>query len=563
MGIGDYIPVVMQPGLAVPISFLAVMKTGAAFAPIDVRWPEKRIQAVCDNLGASVLLTDRMSVEKAASVKGFEAIVVEPKTLEMHTTPFESPSIDSATAPIFVIHTSGSTGVPKGAINNHRGIVNRLLFMNRYFGNRDDDVIMQTTHHCFDSSVWQFFWPLINGRKCIIGVEADGLDIDNILSWIETHQVTITDFTPAVLATLYQQVSRYKEQSGKLASLRALLVGGEALSVSMTQKFRKSFPDIRMINGYGPTETSIGVIFYDIPHKLDDELPIGKPIDNVRALILDSNRKPLPAGATGELYIGGLCVGNGYLNNPEATSAAFVTDNFTEQPEERLYRTGDLARYREDGNIIYVGRCDHQIKLRGFRIELGDIEHHLEMLASVASACALIKKEASNNPILIAYVEGNVNDKSSLMAELSKRLPPYMIPDRITVLDKLPVATSGKIDRKALSALPLNYGQEDKSDEPTTITEKELAKLFMSVLEIKKVGRYDNFFHLGGHSLLATQLVSRIRHEMQVQIALRDIFQYPTVEELATKIDRKIESSVIVIPNAIEEESSEMVELEI
>jgi amino acid adenylation domain-containing protein/non-ribosomal peptide synthase protein (TIGR01720 family) len=527
-GIGKYVPVLMTRSLEVPIAFLAIMKSGAAFVPIDIHWPENRIEKILSQLNSPVILVNqrfpsRLSAQEIIFVKSSEPIKDLVANLD------NPPNVQD---PIYVIYTSGSTGEPKGAINQHRGIVNRFWYMNQTYGCLETDVILQTTPHHFDSVVWQLFWPLINGAKTVI--PSENIGFEPILELIAREKVTITDFVPAILDNLVEELSR---SNVPLPCLRQLLIGGEAINPKTVSQFQSYMPNVNITNAYGPTETAIGVIFYEVENP--DTIPIGKPIANVKALILDKDLNLLPIGVPGELYIGGVCVGLGYLNNPAETKARFINNPFA--ASDRLYKTGDLARWLPDGNIEYLGRLDHQVKLRGFRIELGEIEACLRQDEAVTDAVVTLF-ESDDNKRLVAYLTTN-GESNELVDSLKKRLkaslPDYMIPTHFTVLEQLPLTPNGKIDRKALPAPEFIFTEAYEA--PRNEIEQQLAKIWSRLLKQNNISIHDNFFELGGDSILSLQMTAKARHA-GLQLTPRDLFEHQTVAELATAVRFGVET---------------------
>jgi amino acid adenylation domain-containing protein/non-ribosomal peptide synthase protein (TIGR01720 family) len=527
-GIGKYVPVLMTRSLEVPIAFLAIMKSGAAFVPIDIHWPENRIEKILSQLNSPVILVNqrfpsRLSAQEIIFVKSSEPIKDLVANLD------NPPNVQD---PIYVIYTSGSTGEPKGAINQHRGIVNRFWYMNQTYGCLETDVILQTTPHHFDSVVWQLFWPLINGAKTVI--PSENIGFEPILELIAREKVTITDFVPAILDNLVEELSR---SNVPLPCLRQLLIGGEAINPKTVSQFQSYMPNVNITNAYGPTDTAIGVIFYEVENP--DTIPIGKPIANVKALILDKDLNLLPIGVPGELYIGGVCVGLGYLNNPAETKARFINNPFA--ASDRLYKTGDLARWLPDGNIEYLGRLDHQVKLRGFRIELGEIEACLRQDEAVTDAVVTLF-ESDDNKRLVAYLTTN-GESNELVDSLKKRLkaslPDYMIPTHFTVLEQLPLTPNGKIDRKALPAPEFIFTEAYEA--PRNEIEQQLAKIWSRLLKQNNISIHDNFFELGGDSILSLQMTAKARHA-GLQLTPRDLFEHQTVAELATAVRFGVET---------------------
>ena len=534
IGRGKYVPVLMEKSLELLLSHLAIMKAGAAFVPMDPKWPIERIKEILHELNSEVVLVSPAQPHWEA-LANWSCIVVDEQKLT-DATPNLNVSLN-LDDPIYAIFTSGSTGKPKGAINKHRGIVNRFFNMNDRYGSQEDDVILFTSNFVFDSCVWQLYWPLINGARTVIPPQSFGLDLPQIIAIIEKEKVTITDFVPSVFNILLDYLADNLESHCHLNSLRQLVVGGEAMSSKAIYQFKLYFPSIRISNAYGPTETSIGVIFHEVPSEFTEPIPIGKPLHNVYALILDKHLNPVPIGVTGELYLGGECVGLGYLNNETATRAVFIPNPFAEINSKLLYKTGDLVRYLPDGIIEFLGRIDNQVKIRGIRIELGEVEAVLAQHPEVRRTVVIAREDNPGEKRLIAYVVPNnqqVATAQELRRFLKEKLPEYMIPSTFIVLDSLPLTPNGKIDWRALpvpdsSRICLEVGFVP----PHTPTEEILVNLWIEVLGLERVSIYDNFFELGGHSLLTTQLVSRIRQAFSVELPLRAVFEHPTIAELA------------------------------
>ncbi|WP_332728251.1 amino acid adenylation domain-containing protein [Pseudomonas sp. ESBL9] len=543
VGPGDVVPVLMKAGVEVPLAFMAVMKSGAVFAPIDLRWPVDRIQTVLGKLAAQVVLVDDSISSDLTD--GWNTHVVD--LLRVKSRSDNSRLRLAADSPIYIIHTSGSTGNPKGAINRHKGIVNRLAFMDRFF-KANNEVVMQTTHHCFDSSVWQFFWPLLSGGSCFIPDTDKSFDVGSIIESISENAVTVADFTPALFSALVEELDSREWPAAPLSTLKALVVGGEAMIISAARKFKKAYPAIDLINAYGPTETSIGVIFYRIPEIPPARIPIGKPINNVSVYVLDQNLAPVPVGVAGELYISGACVGNGYWQDLEQTEKVFIANPFHAQgnpaSSQRMYKTGDLAHWQSDGNLEYLGRIDHQVKIRGFRIELSEIEKNLNAHADVKDVVVLARETATGDKCLIAYVVINANATFSseeltieaLRAHLAKTLPDYMLPSALVLLEAIPLTPGGKVNRNALPDLHVAALQHYVA--PRNETEKVLCEIWQNLLGVERVGVTDNFFQLGGHSLTATRLVSRVAKAFNVSLAIKTVFTAQTPATLAQTLLR-------------------------
>ncbi|HVF49515.1 MAG TPA: amino acid adenylation domain-containing protein, partial [Pyrinomonadaceae bacterium] len=369
IGRGSCVPVLLERSMALAVAWLGVMKTGAAFVPLDTTWPLQRLQQVLDDLGSRTALVNRLTPQRADEL-GCDFIAVEDCERSGRAT---NPEIEmSAEEPLYVMYTSGSTGKPKGVVVPHRGITNRFLWMNDFFGREAARAVLQTTRQVYDSAVWQLFWPMLSGGRTVIPSPEMELTAEYLAGLIEKRGVTLTDFVPSVFNVIVPQLVENGSLKERLQTLRSVIVGGEEITAATAYHFMQHFPGVQVVNLYGPTEASIGCIAYELTGdeatSTRHKIPIGRPIANARILILDDSRKLVPVGVKGELYLSGACLGLGYYNDEEKTRAAFVPNPYPEIGWSTLYQTGDVARYLPDGNIEFWGRRDHQVKIRGFRI---------------------------------------------------------------------------------------------------------------------------------------------------------------------------------------------------
>src|SRR4051812_8339093 len=442
----------------------------------------------------------------------------------------------------YMIYTSGSTGKPKGAANTHAGLHNRLAWMQDAYGLTGDDAVLQKTPFSFDVSVWEFFWPLIVGARLVMAAPGAHRDPDRVAETIRREGVTTLHFVPSMLQAFAEYVQA--EDTGGFASLRRVICSGEALPAELRDRVGKYLPQVQLENLYGPTEASIDVTLWSCAGDQSAEVPIGRPIWNTQAYVLDGGLEPVPAGVVGELYIAGVGLARGYLNRASLTAERFVADphaglhgSANGPAGSRMYRTGDLARWRADGVLEFLGRADAQAKLRGFRIEPGEIEAALTAQPGVSQAAVIARPDGSGGQRLIGYVvaaAGTVPDTAALRSALSRQLPDYMVPSALVVLERLPLTPNGKLDRRALPEPELGSPHSHRA--PRTPQEAILCSLFAEVLGIERVGVDDNFFERGGHSLLATRLISRIRATLNVEVAIRSLFEAPSVEALAARL---------------------------
>lgn len=527
-GPGSYVPILMNRSVEMAISIFAVLKTGAAFCPMDVQWPVGRIETIVKDLGASFLLTN---VQHPV----FSAIAIEPIEIKAAAL-----SIDERNLPVevtiddlmYIIYTSGSTGVPKGVKVPYRGILNRFYWMNEEFGQEAAASVLNTTNYVYDSAVWQLFWPLMNGGKTVIPGPDEVLIADYVTTIIEKEEITLTDFVPSVFDLIVQQLKEDTRYHHGLQSLQTIIIGGEALTPSTVMEFLTIFPHVKPYNLYGPTEASIGCIYYQITGTEEGRLPIGKPIANTEIYLLDEQLHVVPIGVEGEIYITGECLAEGYLNDDEKTAAAFIDNPYRPSFNPRMYKTGDLAKLLPNGQIDFLGRVDSQVKIRGLRIELQEIERQLFKHPQVNEAVVNTVDVDGDVALCAYYTATQPVLAAALKHMLSEVLPVYMIPTYYMQLDEIPIASSGKVDRKALPIPERTAMTASAYVAPTTEKERQLADIWATLLHREQVGIEDSFFDLGGDSIKALQLISRMR-AIQLHCTLPQLFANPTIAQLA------------------------------
>jgi acyl-coenzyme A synthetase/AMP-(fatty) acid ligase len=406
-----------------------------------------------------------------------------------------------------------------------------------------NDIILHKTPFTFDVSVWELFWWSFTGTSVFLLEPGAEKYCDRMIDVIASHQITVLHFVPSMFAVFLNYVEE-TNSAERLHSLRQIFTSGEALSSASVKQFNRLMPWCELSNLYGPTEATIDVSWYDCPkRKVPDSIPIGKPIDNTGLYITDGYQQLQPIGVTGELVISGANLARGYLNREELTQEKFVNVTWL---EGKVYRTGDLARWLPDGNIEYLGRMDDQVKIRGYRIELDEISYVLQHSGFVKQCAVITRPDATGNASIIAYVvlTGSAS-RDELFAYLKERLPEYMVPSVIMIVDHLPVTRNGKMDKNALpdpqtSDILLNSYEAPRND-----MEVSLSVIWQEMLEVERIGVYDNFFESGGHSLMIPVLISSIRTEMNVNLVIRDIFTYPTIDKLAEFIQTKIPAESI------------------
>ncbi|MBB4864948.1 amino acid adenylation domain-containing protein/non-ribosomal peptide synthase protein (TIGR01720 family) [Pseudomonas nitritireducens] len=505
------------------VALVGIVKAGGAYVPMDPDYPQERLQHMLADSGVSLLLTQQHLLERLPASNA-EMICLDSQWSEIATASEQNPEVQGSRQNLaYLIYTSGSTGKPKGAGNSHRALVNRLNWMQKAYALDASDRVLQKTPFSFDVSVWEFFWPLMTGAALVVAAPGAHRDPAALRQVIEAAQVTTLHFVPSMLQAFVA--------SGELErcpSLLQVMCSGEALPYELQQQFRQR-SSAKLHNLYGPTEAAIDVSFWACDEdNARQVVPIGRPIDNLRLVLLDERLEPVPQGVAGELYIGGVGLARGYHARPGLTAERFVADPFGSG--ERLYRTGDLARQREDGAIEYLGRLDHQVKIRGLRIELGEIESRLQAHPQVSEAVVVAK-----DGVLLAYVVADA-EPEALRQALQGELPDYMVPSRIIALDAMPLSPNGKLDRKALPDPQLGDSLRQYVA-PRSDLEVELAGIWQHVLQVDRVGLHDDFFELGGHSLLLTQVGLTLRQRLGLELPLHRLFELSNIEALAAWIE--------------------------
>ncbi|MEP6933907.1 MAG: amino acid adenylation domain-containing protein, partial [Nitrospirota bacterium] len=535
------VAVLDERGLALLSMIVGVLKAGGAYVPLDLHHPVERLAHVLDASRTRVIVSRDVHAGLLAEVIALLPEERQPKILSvermaMEDWPEENPCpINARSHLAYVIYTSGSTGLPKGAMVDCKGMLNHLTSKIPTLRLGAEDVVAQTASQCFDISVWQFLSPILCGARVQIVTDDVVRDPQRLLQEVANRNVTVLEVVPSLLSSMLECSPL------SLPHLRWLLPTGEALSPELCRRWLTRYPNIPLVNAYGPAECSDDVAIACIEHMPDEHvtrMPIGRPIDRVRLYIVDRHLEPVPAGVVGELCVGGAAVGRGYMHDPARTAEVFVPDPFCMEGSGRLYRTGDLARHRSDGMIEFVGRRDYQVKIRGFRIELSEIEARLSQHPDIARSVVLVREDQPGRRQLVAYaVTTQALTGEAIRMFVKQVLPDYMVPAAVVFLAALPLTPNEKIDRKALPA-PEDDRTEERVEAPSTPTQDLVAGIWSEILGTERVGRHDQFFDLGGHSLLATQVISRVRAAFQIELPLRSLFDFPTVEGFAAAINR-------------------------
>ncbi|KAA0021586.1 amino acid adenylation domain-containing protein [Antrihabitans cavernicola] len=518
----------MRRSVDLQVSMYAVQAAGGGYVPLDPDHPAERIAHVLDTAAPVCVLTaDGFDVPGDVLTVPIESI----DTTGLSGAPITENERLGALTPAnvaYVLFTSGSTGRPKGVAVSHRSVVNQLLWLSTEYGLGAQDVVLQKTPATFDVSVWELFGTLIRGGRLVIATPDGHRDPEYLAQVIASERVTMTSFVPSMLAVFVANVA-----AADVASLRTVLIAGEALPGSTVAALgRVSAASAH--NLYGPTEFTVHATHYAVTDTTVASVPMGVPVWNAAALVLDARLRPVPVGVAGELYLAGSQLARSYHGRPDLTADRFVA-NPLDTDGGRMYRTGDLVRWNESGDLEYLGRTDFQVKLRGLRIELGEIEAALLRQSAVSQAVAVVHTDATIGDQLVAYVVGSSIDEARLITELSREVPSYMVPATVVVLDEMPLNASGKLDRKALPA-PV-FASAAAFRAPETAVEQAIADIFADVLGVERIGLDDSFFGIGGNSLLATHVAARVGAALDTRVPVRLLFEAPTVARLAAAVE--------------------------
>jgi amino acid adenylation domain-containing protein/thioester reductase-like protein len=540
---GDFVPLVMNGGMALPVAMIAAMKAGSPFVPVDSGWPEERIRVILAQLQPPLVVT--------AGPDGYRPPGIQ--CLEVDLGQLSAASANRAIAAglhpraddlMYGFFTSGSTGTPKCALNWHRGLINRFHYMTRRFGS-DGLVVLQNSHHVFDSSIWQLLWPLTIGGRVVIPDRRGILDLERTIDIVARHGITMTDFVPSLFNAMTTILAADPQLAIRLRTMRRILIGGEEVDGAAVRTLCRLLPGLRVTNTYGPTEASIGSVFHDITDADGDRVPLGRPIDNTYAVILDDFGEPVPTGQIGEICLGGTCVGAGYLGDRQKTAASFIPNPVPQIPGSRLYRTGDLGYQRPDGLFMFAGRADEQVKVGGVRIELAEVELALSEHPQVRQAKVIVHADT-----LTAFVVADPEMTTAALTEHALAiLPGALVPRRIVLLDRLPLTANGKLDRQELARLARGATSSSDATAPPAGSsadrsvslspdgiEEAVRQIWLDLLARDDIELTQSLFEAGGDSLTAQRLALTTRSRFGIQISVRDIVAAPTIRDLAALI---------------------------
>ncbi|PYE91524.1 non-ribosomal peptide synthetase [Bacillus sp. 196mf] len=535
------------------VSILGILKVGAAYLPIDSSYPIDRCKFMIEDSECDVLITS--SKYKKNLTDFHKHIVCIDENWDLISTydelPLQIEINEEDTA--YIIYTSGSTGEPKGVKVPHRAIYNHMMWMQDTFPITSNDIVIQKTPLSFDASVWEFLAPLLTGATLLLAEQGKHIDPEYLAGIIQQEKVTILQVVPTLLQMLLLE-PKFLE----CISLKRVFCGGEELTPNLAEQFFKGF-NIDLINLYGPTEACIDSTYFICSKNGNQKyIPIGRPIDNVKIYILDKDLHPVPIGVSGDIYISGEGLSTGYYNRPILNKERFIPNPFDDSSKSKIYKTGDVGKYLSDGNIVYVGRSDRQVKVRGHRIELGEIQSIINMHSQVKDTVIVTTKDKMN--IIAFVISNNLKEILDLDTFMYERLPKYMIPSHIIYLEDFPTTPNGKIDIQNLLSTFESYRTKNPITQPMDEIEKQIYHIWCNLLEVSSINVHQSFFQLGGHSLLAYQLVIALNEKFNIKISLRDIFEFSTVESLAKIIKQKIQEISLgtegVMPSELKQEES-------
>ena len=534
VGLDDRVAIGMERGIALMVSLLGVLKAGAAYVPLDPAYPVERLTYMLRDSAPSALLT-QSSLQAHWTSNELPVLVLDDDGLspELAAHPSHNPVVPALCSRnlAYVMYTSGSTGEPKGVMVEHRSVL-RLVINNSFAPLTRQDVVVHAAKIAFDAATWEVWGGLLNGARVLLIDQADLLEPARLMQVLVAGQATAAFLT----------VSLFNQYSNVLAPIlpqfRHLLIGGEAVDARTVRRVLAATPPQRLVNGYGPTETTTFAVTCAIDAVAEQatSIPIGRPIANTRVYILDRHGEPVPVGVSGEIHIGGPGVARGYWNRPQLTAERFLRDPFVNDPQARMYQTGDLGRWLPNGAIEYLGRNDFQVKLRGFRIELGEIEATLSKQPHVRGVVVIAREDVPGDKRLVAYLtmqDGHSLSAPALRDALAQELPEYMLPSAFVQLEQWPLTPNGKLDRQALPAPDQQAAATREYAAPEGETEQAIAAIWQELLGLERIGRNDHFFDLGGHSLLAVQMIARLRKVLGVDVALRDLFVHAHLHAFA------------------------------
>ncbi|MEO7766780.1 MAG: amino acid adenylation domain-containing protein, partial [Ferruginibacter sp.] len=528
---GSLIPLYLERSASMIIGIMGIMKAGAAYVPIDTDLPEDRVSFMLSDTGSKIVVTSRQSSTNLPATDSLILITIDGEELNDEPTVNLTTKVEAASL-AYLIYTSGSTGKPKGVMIEHRSLADYTFGLIKQIRINECHSFALVSTIATDLGNTVIYASLLSGGSLHVFSKESVTNIEYLHDYFSEYGIDCLKIVPSHWKAL-RNVDEF------LLPKKLLVFGGEALQTDLVEEILSSGTPCRVVNHYGPTETTIGKLLHEVKHGIsyNKTIPIGKPFSNTKSYVLSKQMQLCPVGIPGQLFLSGDGVARGYFNNEVLTKEKFIADTFSKEPGLKMYGTGDLVKWLEDGNIEFIGRVDDQVKIRGYRIELGEIETVLQQSSLVSQAVVLAREDKQGNKRLVAFIVPQEQfDRDGIIAYLKDLLPEYMIPLVFMELDALPLTANGKINRKSLpdpDAAELLSGQFTA---PRNEAEEKLAAIWQDILEVDQVGIHDDFFELGGHSLLAVRLISAIRKAFVVEMPIGDIFDHPTVALLAARI---------------------------
>ncbi|MDQ2926398.1 MAG: amino acid adenylation domain-containing protein [Acidobacteriota bacterium] len=538
----------VERSLEMLVGILGILKAGGAYVPVDPAYPAERQAFMLEDARVPILVTQAALAGELHAPNGVTVCLDTDWDLIAQQPDSNPERLAQPGNTAYVIYTSGTTGRPKGVMITHANVARLFTATDHWFSFSGSDTWTLFHSFAFDFSVWEIWGALFYGGRLVVVPRITAQSPEQFHELLVQHKVTVLNQTPSA----FRQLISADERSGRSCelALKWVIFGGEALEFKTLLPWTLRHGDTpALINMYGITETTVHVTYYKVTAAEVAESAtslVGVPIPDLQVYILDRDRRLLPAGVTGEMYVGGGGVAREYLNRPELTAERFIPDPFSPEPSARLYKTGDLGRFRSDGNIQHMGRADSQVKIRGFRIELGEIENTLRRHSAVSDCVVVAREDQPGDKRLVAYIVASVDstpDVKEIRAHLGSSLPEYMVPAAMMLLDELPLTSSGKIDSKALPAPDYAAGQSDiDGGAPETAVQQIVAAIWSEVLKLDRIALGNDFFQIGGHSLLATQVIARVRQAFGVDVPLRCLFETPTLRDMCAEVDRLLQA---------------------
>lgn len=542
IGPDDLVGIMVTRSPRMVVGMLGVLKAGAGYVPMDAKYPKSVIDDMVDDAGVKGVLVDSDLLTTVAGYQG-EVFITDVELRALTESATDPDILGTSSSAAYVIYTSGSTGRRKGVVVEHHSIINTLRWRRDYFAFDESEVTAQVPSYAFDSSVLDIFSILISGGRLVLLNEDLRTNLRYLRQLIMDHGVTTMVVTPTFYRLLLGNLHG-------VTSLKTVTIAGEAVDEQIVEEHYRLLPHTRLINEYGPTENSVCATACDL-RAGDSGVPVGKPIWDVAVYVVDEALRLVPDGTAGEIVLGGRGIARGYLNRSELTGERFVPDPFSNEPGRRLYRTGDLGRYGPAGQLYFLGRIDHQVKVRGFRIELGEIEHKLITHPGVDSAAVVCSEGTDGEKRIVAYVVpvGDLN-LADLKDYLARMMPAFMVPDLFVPIAAMPMNVSNKVDRAALPDPNSVQASRNGDTAPRNAIEERLAAIWTRILKVERVGVHDDFFELGGNSLKAVQFLADVHRDFGVDLALPDVFSSPTIDAFSAKVATSTKQPPDGVPHA-------------